>query len=120
MKDKLTISIRLITLAVICNVLVFELALNHEISKALVEFQTGMNFSLRNVNFPANTKHWVLIPTYDDLLCQRIWDMSDCIFMASRDRRFLGNFFDLNFISKIFERKSKVLKVFLNMSSVRR
>ena len=39
----------------------------------------------------------------DDI--DRMWDMSDCTFMASGDRRFLGNFFDLNFISITFERK---------------
>ena len=49
----------------------------------------------------------------------RMWDMSDCTCMASGDRRFLGNFFDLNFISITFERKSKVLEVFLDMSLVR-
>ena len=49
----------------------------------------------------------------------RMWDMSDCTCMASGDRRFLGNFFDLNFISITFERKSKVLEVFLDISLVR-
>ena len=48
----------------------------------------------------------------------RMWDMSDCTCMASGECRFLGNFFDLNFISMTFERKSKVLKVFLDMSVV--
>ena len=43
--------------------------------------------------------------------------MSDCTCMASGDRRFLGNFFDLNFISITFKRKSKVFfrYVFSNM-----
>ena len=49
----------------------------------------------------------------------RMWDMSDCTCMASGDRRFLDNFFDLNFISITFERKSKVLEVFLDISLVR-
>ena len=49
----------------------------------------------------------------------RMWNMSDCTCMASGDRRFLGNFFDLNFISITFERKSKVLEVFLDISLVR-
>ena len=49
----------------------------------------------------------------------RMWDMSDCIFMASSDCRFLGNFIDLNFISITFERNSKVLEVFFGMSLVR-
>ena len=50
---------------------------------------------------------------------QRMWDMSDCTFMASGVCRFLGNFFVLNFISITFEMKSKVLEVFLDMSLVR-
>ena len=33
----------------------------------------------------------------------RMWDMSDCTSMASSDRRLLGNFFDLNFKSKVFD-----------------
>ena len=49
----------------------------------------------------------------------RMWDISNCTCMASGDRRFLGNFFDLYFISLTFERKSKVLEAFLDMSLVR-
>ena len=53
------------------------------------------------------------------LITMRMWDMSNCTCMASGDRRFLGNFFDLYFISLTFERKSKVLEAFLDMSLVR-
>ena len=49
----------------------------------------------------------------------RIWDMSNCTSMASGDCQFLGNFFDLNFISTTFERKSKVFVLFPDMSLVR-
>ena len=48
-----------------------------------------------------------------------MWDMSNCTCMASGDCRFLGNFFDLYFISLTFERKSEVLEAFLDMSLVR-
>ena len=47
-----------------------------------------------------------------------MWDMSNSTCMASGVCRFLSNYFDLNFISITFERKSKVLKVFLDMSVV--
>ena len=50
----------------------------------------------------------------------RMWDMSDCICMASGDRRFSGNFFALYFISITFERNFKVFKVFSDMSLVKR
>ena len=48
----------------------------------------------------------------------RMWDMSDCTCMASGDRRFSGNFFNLYFISITFERNFKVFKVFSDMSLV--
>ena len=48
-----------------------------------------------------------------------MWDMADCTCMASGDRRFSGNFFDLYFVSTTFERKSKVFLVFSDMSLVR-
>ena len=48
-----------------------------------------------------------------------MWDMSDCTCMAFGDCQFLGNFLGSNFISIMFERKSKVLEVFLDMSLVR-
>ena len=50
--------------------------------------------------------------------CLRMWDMSNCTYMASGDRRFSGIFFDLYFISITFEKKFKVFKVFSDMSLV--
>ena len=49
---------------------------------------------------------------------ERMWDMSNCTYMASGDHRFLSIFFDLYFISITFERKFKAFKVFLDMSLV--
>ena len=53
------------------------------------------------------------------LLGGRMRDMSNCTCMASGDRRFLGDLFNSNFISTMFERKSKVFILFSDMSLVR-
>ena len=65
-----------------------------------------------NVLKPEET--WII-----GLVLLRMWDMSNCTFMASVDRRFLVKNFPLYFTLGTSERKSKTFEVLFDISFVR-